>query len=125
MDSAAATRRWYRRLTPERKAAYLARKQAWFKDQDNAFRAFLIRRRSSLRCQGLDLATMPRLTPGVDERCEMCGLRDDVETPLLPDHDHASGAFRGWLCGPCNSTIGFARDCPDRLRAGAEYLCRT
>ncbi len=58
-----------------------------------------------------------------DTRCEACGILENRSSPLVLDHDHASGAFRGWLCGPCNKTIGVAYEDPDRLRACAEYVC--
>ena len=39
------------------------------------------------------------------------------------DHKHdESKLFRGILCGNCNRMIGFAKDNPEVLRAGAEYL---
>ena len=38
------------------------------------------------------------------------------------DHDHKSGAFRGWLCQSCNWVIGHATDNPKLLRKLADYL---
>lgn len=38
------------------------------------------------------------------------------------DHDHASGAFRGVLCSPCNKGIGLLGDNSARLAAAARYL---
>lgn len=38
------------------------------------------------------------------------------------DHDHATGAVRGLLCGPCNTMLGMAKDGPGLLRAGAHYI---
>jgi hypothetical protein len=38
------------------------------------------------------------------------------------DHDHATGAVRGYLCRMCNHMIGNAKDMPELLEAGAAYL---
>lgn len=39
-----------------------------------------------------------------DGRCQACGQ----QRVLCLDHDHATGAFRGWLCHPCNLNDAFA-----------------
>lgn len=59
----------------------------------------------------------PRPEP---ETCEVCG-RWSLQALHL-DHDHKSGAFRGWLCGNCNRAIGLVCDDPERLRKLAAYL---
>jgi hypothetical protein len=53
--------------------------------------------------------------------CEICG-QTPKERALASDHDHATGAFRGWLCSPCNLGLGSFRDSPLALRAAAEYI---
>jgi hypothetical protein len=40
--------------------------------------------------------------------CPLCS----TEKVLVPDHNHASGTLRGWLCGTCNRFLGFV----ERLR---------
>lgn len=56
-------------------------------------------------------------------RCHVCGLPEEEHaTKLCLDHDHESGAFRGFLCNQCNAALGFARDSADRLLELAEYL---
>lgn len=57
----------------------------------------------------------PKAVPGP---CEVCGQ----DTRRVWDHNHHTGAFRGWLCNGCNSALGFAGDDPQRLRALALYL---
>jgi hypothetical protein len=59
-----------------------------------------------------EMATRPR-----PEGCEICG-----NAPAYFDHDHTSGAFRGWLCINCNTALGYAKDNPVVLRALADYL---
>lgn len=81
-------------------------------------------RRITTRIHRLGLSPEVAATPYPDDaRCEVCG----VEPPncgLHLDHDHESGAFRGWLCRDCNTALGLAGDNPERLRALADYLDR-
>jgi hypothetical protein len=59
---------------------------------------------------------------------------DEVRTgqcPLCPhvgrlvcDHDHATGAIRGWICARCNSGLGLLGDSAVRVRAALDYLER-
>lgn len=53
--------------------------------------------------------------------CAICG--DVVSGKSLHyDHDHQTGKFRGWLCGPCNAGIGMFRDNPTSLAQAISYL---
>jgi len=38
------------------------------------------------------------------------------------DHDHETGAFRGWLCRNCNSGLGFLGDNAEGLGGALMYL---
>ena len=78
-----------------------------------------------------------------DYRCKICGIReDDIAVvlsgrprsdgrpaaepfPLVVDHCHRRRRVRGLLCNHCNAMIGQARDRPEVLRAGADYLDAT
>jgi hypothetical protein len=57
------------------------------------------------------------------EHCELCGGLPDKKG-IVWDHDHASGEFRGWLCGRCNLVLGKVKDDPELLRKLADYLDR-
>jgi hypothetical protein len=46
----------------------------------------------------------------------------ESEKTLHFDHNHETGEFRGWICGPCNRAIGIVKENPDTLRALADYL---
>lgn len=50
--------------------------------------------------QGLPTPTRP-----CPDHCEMC-LRPAGKRALHLDHCHTTGAFRGWLCGCCNTAFG-------------------
>ena len=49
--------------------------------------------------------------------CEECG---EHHLRIVFDHDHTTGAFRGWLCDRCNKTLGIVRDDPDLLERLAD-----
>lgn len=66
----------------------------------------------------------PEPTRPLPMRCEVCG-EDNGHRTMHLDHDHMTGAFRGWLCFKCNSSLGNANDSPSLLRALADYLERT
>ena len=38
------------------------------------------------------------------------------------DHDHSTNKIRSILCHSCNTALGHAKECPDRLRALADYI---
>lgn len=42
--------------------------------------------------------------------------------PFVPDHDHETGKFRGWICDDCNTVIARARENPETLRRIADSL---
>lgn len=55
-----------------------------------------------------------RVDPG---HCECCGRLPRGRYGMCLDHDHDSGAFRGWLCHPCNRALGLLGDTlPDVLK---------
>jgi len=52
--------------------------------------------------------------------CAICNIKPDKT--LCVDHCHETGQVRGLLCNSCNSMLGFSKDSPRRLEAGAVYL---
>lgn len=58
-------------------------------------------------------------------KCWICREPEMVEgRNLAVDHDHTTGAVRGFLCYRCNTILGRASDNPDLLRRAADYLDR-
>ncbi len=53
------------------------------------------------------------------DRCEACNQN---HPKIVLDHCHETGAFRGWLCDPCNVVLGLVKDNPERLEQLAEHL---
>ncbi len=54
--------------------------------------------------------------------CGICSSEPRKPRRLVLDHDHSSGAVRGFICGQCNVALGMVGDSPERLRQLAEYL---
>ena len=65
-----------------------------------------------------DLRTLYKKQQG---RCTICHDR----VPLVTDHDHDWGHFRGLLCNNCNTAIGLLKDNPVVVQNAANYLRRT
>jgi hypothetical protein len=56
--------------------------------------------------------------------CAICGRVPERLASLHLDHDHGTGAIRGFLCIDCNQGLGKLRDDPALLRAAADYVER-
>ena len=54
--------------------------------------------------------------------CDACGRTD---LPIVFDHCHQKGHFRGWLCNNCNWALGLVEDDPTTLLKLVAYLKRT
>ena len=76
-------------------------------------------RNYSRKSLGIPIPTRP--APDV---CECCGGPPNGKGSLHADHDHATGIFRGWLCGKCNVGIGMLRDTLAGVVAAVKYLER-
>lgn len=80
---------------------------------------------------GISLDDYQRMLEAQGGVCVICkqpetSKRDGQTKWLAVDHDHTLGrgphSVRGLLCSNCNPMIGYGKDDPARLRAGAEYL---
>lgn len=76
-----------------------------------------------LRRKGLDPAQYRHHVINHSGFCDVCGGPGDGRWKTLNiDHCHATGAFRGMLCGRCNLTIGALGDDTSLLLKVARYL---
>ena len=57
------------------------------------------------------------------EICDICGGKDG-KRPIMFDHCHQHGHFRGWICWRCNIVFGHVGDSVDLLRKMIVYLER-
>lgn len=53
--------------------------------------------------------------------CDLCRTPRTIQNAVI-DHDHITGAFRGWLCSNCNSGLGYFKDSIELLSNAAVYL---
>lgn len=107
-----------RTATPEAKAEWAARQKEYHRryvEKNGVARKRASARKSARKASGF--ATPHSETKG--GRCECCNVE---HAQLALDHDHATGAERGWLCDLCNRGIGYFKDNPERLEDAARYL---
>lgn len=67
---------------------------------------------------------IPAATRPCPELCENCEQPPGKRGMHL-DHDHDTGAFRGWLCGRCNMGLGALGDSIATIERILAYLRRT
>lgn len=99
--------------------------------QDRKEKPDKYRNKDLIRDFGIDLAEYRRMHDAQGGVCASCGYPETAQRGgrtkwLAVDHDHTLGrgphSVRGLLCSNCNPMIGYGKDDPARLRAGAEYL---
>lgn len=59
---------------------------------------------------------------GVCAVCKVATVGSKNRKHLFVDHSHDEQFVRGLLCQQCNCMLGYAKDNPDVLHSGAEYL---
>lgn len=99
------------RNRPESRARRLANRRAKYESSR------LIERERE-RASREKIAGRPR-----PDKCEVCSAGNGARGMAF-DHCHATGQFRGWICGRCNVALAMARDNPAVLRKLADYVER-
>jgi len=93
------------------------RLRRWRAENPEAARA--VDQRKRLRQNyGLTVAEVEEMTAAQGGRCAIC----TVETSLVVDHCHQSGAVRQMLCRSCNTFLGRVEANPKILEAMHSYL---
>lgn len=72
-----------------------------------------------LRYYGLTSERAQEIKESQEHVCAVC---HEAPKRWYVDHCHETGKIRGLCCQFCNSMLGFAKDRPDVLEAGARYL---
>lgn len=99
-------------------------KQREWNSKNKFYRA--LRRSSSAAKRGgyaECVASLSDITIAFNGECVICGAKEcELTKGLCMDHDHKTGAFRGWLCTSCNVAIGLMRDSFDVAYRASQYL---
>lgn len=77
---------------------------------------------ADIRVYGITPRQCDAILESQDNRCAICGAKPD--RALCLDHDHKTMRARGWLCGSCNSGLGFFRDHSYLLQRAIDYIRR-
>jgi hypothetical protein len=77
--------------------------------QYTRFERALIKAKSRGSCCN---ATPAEIEAAWTGKCHLCLSDESLGRRLCMDHDHKTGAFRGWLCSSCNMWLGRMGDDP-------------
>jgi hypothetical protein len=122
--SAQNTRSWSAKRRAEQPDIVKQRKKEWAVRNPESVRR--TSRKSYLRKIGVvNVEQVLSWLYSLPMNCQICEVSEnDYHQALSIDHDHYSGKVRGWLCGACNSGLGYFRDSPHLLDKAKEYLKR-
>ena len=97
--------------------------KAWRKRNDLACKLMAIKSVAKRKDYSPCTATADELQNSLTGKCAICGVPEsECSQTLHLDHDHETGKFRGWLCGPCNRLLGLAKDNREILLLAGMYL---
>jgi hypothetical protein len=55
-------------------------------------------------------------------KSKVCDICNEEANEICFDHNHITGAFRGWLCHRCNLILGKLQDNPELSDKITKYL---
>lgn len=73
---------------------------------------------------GIGIDTYEQMLQSQGGVCAICKGTPKGKINFCVDHDHATGAVRGLLCGTCNLAIGYLNDSQETFRNALTYLQR-
>ena len=106
--------------SPEAREARLAKNR---KSQQARYWRDLEKSREKSRLKKRRLDGIPEPTRPEPDSCECCD-KPRGNASLIPDHDHVTNEFRGWVCKRCNWTLGILGDQYELISARTSQLLR-
>jgi hypothetical protein len=83
-----------------------------------------VKRKMNANRLALQVKQAGRPRPDSCEICSKTSIRRATSTPVVFDHDHTTGVFRGWICDRCNKVLGLVKDDSVLLLQLADYLAK-
>lgn len=86
---------------------------------------------ANLQKFGLSMLQYESLLDSQQRKCGICGLENqnhshgESRSPLVFDHCHKTGRFRGLICTRCNRAMGMLRDDAEIVEKALNYLRRS
>jgi hypothetical protein len=107
--------RWAKKMSREEYNAYV---------RDRYKSGTVERNARYMKAYGITLDAYNELLSAQGGTCAICKKANENGRQLAVDHDHATGAVRGLLCSPCNTSLGGFGDNRSTLIAAIPYLDR-
>jgi hypothetical protein len=106
----------------ESKAKWGAKNPEYYRRKAKEYRELHPERVRAIRLKSRYKVLPTRPCP---ENCECCGIpfrETKTHHGACFDHNHQTGAFRGWLCNDCNIALGRLGDCREGVQRMLGYL---
>jgi hypothetical protein len=117
-EKVSASNAAYRKANRAKVSAY---QKKWRAENPERERAARKRQEQRRLMSGRGSRGLPKPDRDRPQSCECCGRRQNDKNLAL-DHNHDTGAFRGWLCSSCNIGIGCLGDTIDGVERALAYL---
>jgi len=82
------------------------------------------RRSECIDCEKKSSDQLRKIKHTVPEKPKKCDCCQEITENFVPDHNHETGNFRGWLCRNCNQGIGKLGDNLEGLLRAVSYIVK-
>lgn len=89
---------------------------------DNNYLTKVRHRSDCKKCESLNARVVKKIKETAPQKPDECELCHRVDTKLLPDHNHDTEKFRGWIDNRCNRAIATLGDNLKGVVQAVRYL---